>query len=259
MSAADMPLMPLKGGFDLVRSPQGWIVGRFDALDALQDVTHLVTTRRGLDEHLVRHDRAAAAERVAQALDARGCAWANQVHGADVLTVEGPGCAGEGDALITAAPGTAVMGVSADCLLILLADRTGGPVGVVHASWRGTVQQVAAATVRALRERFGVRPANLEACFCPQAMPCCYEVGDDVRAAATERLADAELYFQPRGGGKWTFNFGAANHAQLLDEGLSPDRIHVSGVCTICRPDWFPSHRARGDAAGRFLAAIARR
>ena len=48
----------------------------------------------------------------------------------------------------------------------------------------------------------------------------------------------------------------SANRDQLLRAGLREKNIHISGICTMCANDVFPSHRREGAAAGRFAAAI---
>ncbi len=242
------------GGFRFETLPTGWTVGLFAALESLRGVRHLVTTRRGPDPHAPLDQ---VAPDVAGAMAVTGAAWAKQVHGRGVLAVTTPGPAGEGDALITATGSLAVTGLSADCPLILLADRSGRAVGVAHASWRGTVKQIAPRAVAEMSRGFGVAPADLVACICPSAGPCCYEVQSDVLQAAVAGIGPHVEQFFPRRDGKMTFDLWQANTDQLLRAGLAPENIHCAGVCTLCRNDLLPSFRREGPAAGRFLAAIA--
>jgi hypothetical protein len=48
----------------------------------------------------------------------------------------------------------------------------------------------------------------------------------------------------------------SANRDQLLRAGVREKNIHISGICTMCANDVFPSHRREGAAAGRFAAVI---
>ncbi|HUT57664.1 MAG TPA: polyphenol oxidase family protein [Phycisphaerae bacterium] len=244
--------------FGLSELANGWTVGRFAALDGIGRVTHLVTTRRGLDVQLVARDRAAAADRLARAMGLGGVAFLRQVHGEAVVEVHRAGAAGSGDALITGESSLGLMGAAADCPLILLADRQGRAVGMAHASWRGTVRRIAAKTAGRLAERYGVPAAELVACICPSAGPRRYEVGADVVEAALEGIGpQARAFFASRDGQTF-FDLWSANRAQLVEAGLPPESIHVAGICTIERVDLFPSYRAEGDSAGRFAAVIAR-
>jgi len=239
--------------------PGGWEVGVFRALDALPGVVHAVTTRRGLDAAVAKSDPASAARRLAERLGLDGVAFSRQVHAAGILRVRSGGLAGEADALVTDTPSLGVMGLSADCPLILVADSAGPGVAVAHASWRGTMQSLAAGLVEALTGELGTAPADLIACISPAAGPCCYEVGPEVRRAAVQALGpDAQRFFRPGRADRLLFDLWSANRDQLLGAGLAACNVHTAGICTICRNDLFPSYRVEGDAAGRFVAVIGR-
>jgi copper oxidase (laccase) domain-containing protein len=160
---------------------------------------------------------------------------------------------------VTATPGLAVLGRSADCPLVLAAAPLaagGWAVGFAHASWRSTVAGITREMIAALA-RLGGDPATITAAIAPSAGPCCYEVGDEVRDAALAALGDdVARHFLPRGD-RWHFDLWAANLAQLAAAGVAPARVTISGVCTICHGERFWSWRAQGPAAGRFAAAIA--
>jgi YfiH family protein len=260
------------GGFRLERLSNGWLVGRFAALDAI-GVPHLVTTRQGPDVQQVRLDPAVAGREIAPILRVEGVAFLEQVHGGDVLACEQGGCAGYADGLATDKKGLAVLGKSGDCPIVLIADREHRAVGFAHASWKATVAGIVPATVRRMVD-FGCRPDDLVACICPSAGPCCYEVGDEVRSAALQGIGThAGAFFRPSGwqrqaelvdgssgtspaSGKYHFDLWQANTDALVRSGLARGSIHVSGVCTLCRNDLFPSHRKEGIAAGRFAAVV---
>lgn len=250
--------------FAIATLPNGWQVGRFPALageGGFAGLAHVVTTRVGLDAGVARSDRSAAAAQVADAMGLEGVAFCHQVHGPAVVRVDAAGLAGDGDALLTGRPGLGVMGFSADCPLVLVADPAGPAVGVAHASWRSTVQRITARLIEAMAGQLGAPPERLVACVCPSAGPCCYEVGGEVVQAAVDALGlGAERFFRERagGGGKFLFDLWAANRDQLIRAGVRKQNVHVAGVCTICRNDLFPSYRVEGPSAGRFVAVIGR-
>jgi len=244
--------------FALLRLDNGWTVGRFAPLEELGFVVHAVTTREGLDPVRAGRNRPAAATRLGAALGVKRVAYCRQVHGRSVVVVDSPGLAGEADGLMTDRPDLAMVGFSADCPLVLLADASTGAVGLVHASWRSTVEGITGRAVRVMRSQLGSRAETITACICPSAGPCCYEVGEDVREAARRSLGPGAEAFFPRRGERLFFDLCSANTEQLTQAGLSGKNIHPSGMCTICRNDLFPSHRVQGPGAGRFLAAIAR-
>jgi hypothetical protein len=260
-----------EGGFRLEQLANGWQVGRFAALEAI-GVAHCVTTRQGPDGQQVRHDPATAARDIAQILGLSKAAFLEQVHGGAVLVCAKEGCAGCADGLVTAASGLALLGKSADCPLILIADRHHRAVGFAHASWRATVAGITPAVVRRMVE-LGCKSSDLVACICPSAGPCCYEVGAEVRAAALGGIGPHAASFfrlaqRPRlgpgtaqaaaGGARIHFDLWRANACALARAGLAAGAIHVAGICTMCRNDLFPSHRREGASAGRFAAVIGR-
>ncbi|MEZ5320529.1 MAG: polyphenol oxidase family protein [Microthrixaceae bacterium] len=121
----------------------------------------------------LRHRRAAVA--------AGRWAWLRQVHGSTVVRVGGgdPVAGAEGDALVSAEPGTPLAVQTADCVPILLwstdAARSGGDrpvVAAVHAGWRGLYDGVVEATVAAMREE-GAR--SIGAAIGPHILPGHYE------------------------------------------------------------------------------------
>lgn len=243
------------GGFRLEPSLNGWLVGRFGALEEI-GVPHLVTTRQGPEVERVRHDTRAAGRQIAQFLGLDDAAFLEQVHGGDVLTCDGPGRVGRADGLVTAGRSLALLGKSADCPIVLIADRRGRAVGFAHASWRATVAGITSAVVRRMIE-CGCIAADLVACICPSAGPECYEVGQEVRMAAVERLGPhAGAFFHPGPNRKDHFDLWAANRDALTRAGVPSASVHTAGVCTLCRNDMFPSHRREGQAAGRFAAVI---
>jgi YfiH family protein len=258
-----------EGGFRLERLSNGWQVGRFTALEGL-GLAHFVTTKRGPDVQQIRHNPAAAGHQIAGVLGLEDAAYLEQVHGGDVVVCEKGGCAGFADGLVTATKGLALLGKSADCPIILIADRRQRAVGFAHASWRATVAGIAPGVVRRM-VALGCDPGDLVACICPSAGPCCYEVGEEVRAAALGRIGPHALSFfrlakRPRSArgrastavrsARHHLDLWRANACALARAGLPARSIHVAGICTICCDDFFPSYRREGDAAGRFAAVI---
>jgi YfiH family protein len=136
----------------------------------------------------------------------------------------------------------------ADCTPVLLADPKAGAVAAVHAGWRGSAVRAASAAVEALSEVFGSRPQDIVAGIGPAIGPCCYEVGQDVVDAFSDR---PELFFEGR------LDLWAANHQALVEAGVPAEQIEVAGICTQCESERFFSHRANGgQPAGRFAAVI---
>ncbi|MFN5377979.1 MAG: laccase domain-containing protein, partial [Ignavibacteria bacterium] len=87
---------------------------------------------------------------------------AQQVHGKTVVDVAARVSAAA-DSLVTAAQGVVVGVKLADCCGILLHDPTHRVVAAVHSGWRGTAQNIVAATIEHMQGAYGTNPASLRA------------------------------------------------------------------------------------------------
>ncbi len=182
-----------------------------------------------------------------------------QVHGDHVARVthaHGGQVLPATDALITDAPGLALMLRFADCTPVLLAAPRVGAVGLAHAGWRGTVARIAAKTALAMVAAFGCRPDEILAGIGPAIGPCCYEVGPEVEDAVRATFPGAdELFTHPTPGGRAHLDLWAANALQLREVGVT--QVECAALCTACQRHVFYSHRADGGRTGRFAALIA--
>jgi YfiH family protein len=168
-------------------------------------------------------------------------AFGSQVHGTAVRCLAEPP---DPDAPLIPADGqaTSVAGVApavvvADCLPIVLAAP--GAVAVVHGGWRGLAGGVIAEGMRAVRALGG--DGDVAAAIGPGAGVCCYEVGEEVHAAFAHH-GDAV-----RDGRN--LDLKAIARRELEAAGAS--EVHDVGLCTMCAPGLFFSHRRDGGVTGR--------
>lgn len=172
-------------------------------------------------------------------------ATVKQVHSSTCVMADGrSGVLGVGDALLENTPGGAVAVRTADCIPILLADEQKRAVAAVHAGWRGTAARIVRRAIETMGERFGTQPAGLHAAIGPGIGECCYEVGPEVAA-------------QFGGQGRMHLDLTEANREQLLEAGVTPQRIYASNLCTMCRSEDFHSYRRDREAAGRMYSFAA--
>jgi YfiH family protein len=158
-----------------------------------------------------------------------------------------------GDITLSLSPGVACGVRTADCVPILIADRTSGAVAAIHSGWKGTVANVAASGVRALRELVGSR-GDLLAAIGPHIEACCFEVGADVAAelAACSPLGAAVVI----AGDKQHVDLRRIVRAQLEAAGIDPAAIDDVRGCTVGDEERFHSYRRDGKIGGRLLSAI---
>jgi YfiH family protein len=189
---------------------------------------------------------------------------AKQVHSPDVRSVsdaddakrEPTAC----DALTANLPYTLVAIQIADCMPILIADERSGAFAAVHAGWRGTLGGIVARTVERMQQAYCSRPADLHAALGPAISAAVFEVGPEVIDAFRYNYAYAdELITDLKPNGKGHLNINLANVRQLIDAGLSQERIYDSGLCTWLCNDLFFSYRREHGAekpVGRLMGVI---
>jgi YfiH family protein len=166
--------------------------------------------------------------------------YGRQVHGTTVRRATEPPSeqrpVAPEDGQATALPGHPALVFTADCLPILLAAE--GAVAALHAGWRGLDEGVLDEGVRALRDVGGAGP--VQALVGPCARGCCYEVGEEVHARFVAYGARV---------GERNLDLAAVARAKLAEAGV--EEIHDTGLCTICEPELFFSHRRDEGVTGR--------
>ena len=173
--------------------------------------------------------------------DTATMAW--QVHGGVVTEARPRGVVRPGtvfercDGLWSDRRGQAMMLVTADCLPVALARVDGKPaVAILHVGWRGVVEGILEAGVRALGE------APVAAAVGPGIGPCCYEVGEEVVAPFRERFGDDVVQGRK-------LDLARAADRGLRDAGAAT--VERFDLCTSCHPELFFSHRRDRGRTGR--------
>lgn len=185
-------------------------------------------------------------------IDPDGIAMGWQVHGAAVARLSAPRRPNgfltraelpKLDGHATAGTGVIPTVLTADCLPVLLAAP--GAVAALHCGWRGLAAGIVAEGMRSLAELAGAEPDAVHAAIGPGAGPCCYAVGAEVEEAmAAAGLAEA---MTPAG----TLDLPLVARRALEAAGVPPAQVATVGICTICTPMLFFSHRREGGITGR--------
>lgn len=156
---------------------------------------------------------------------------AEQVHGAEVASIEQGGAGGfvRGvDGLMTCREDLLLGIYVADCGLIWLADTETGAVALVHSGRKGTEERILPQAVQAMSREFGTDPKHLLGVLGPCIRPPHYEV-----------------------------DFAAALIVQAREAGVG--RFIDCGLCTGAEVERFYSYRMEKGATGRMLGLIAPR
>ena len=116
--------------------------------------------------------------------------WLEQTHSTRVVILENESSR-SADAAITRKADTIAVVLTADCLPILLCNRSGSEVAAIHAGWRGLADGIIEATVVDMES-----PASeLIAWIGPAISQQCFEVGDEVREIFITKNQNAGSYF----------------------------------------------------------------
>ncbi|MCS6807843.1 MAG: peptidoglycan editing factor PgeF [Bacteroidota bacterium] len=155
----------------------------------------------------------------------------------------------ESDGMITQLQGVVLCVGIADCAGILLYDSSHNAVAALHSGWRGTCGNIVQQGITMMREHYGSHPSSLRAYVSPCASGKRYIVQHDVAqyfsAPALQRVSE----------NTYTFDNRLRITEQLLECGVLPEHIEVSGGCTIS-DERYHSYRRDGQRAGRMAAFI---
>ena len=240
---------------------------QFPNLSKFTDIKHAVFTRLsgysrppfeslnvalnvGDDPKNVKKNRKA----IAQCLGMDELVFVNQVHGANIISLKKENTAKatlskqqEGDALVTDIPGKSIAIQVADCQPVLLYEPARNVIAVVHSGWRGSIQNIIGRTIQCMKYEFGCTPEKIVGGIGPSLGPCCGEF------IHYKKEIPEEFWIHKTGNNH--FDFWAISSEQLCKAGVLPENIHISGLCTRCRTNYFYSFRGQG-TTGRLAGAI---
>ena len=190
----------------------------------------------------------------------------HQVHGTAIAVVENQATTREElegyDALITNVPGCVIGVRTADCIPVLLYDPVTSTVAAVHSGWKGTLNRISQKTIMKMRDTFGSDPHDIRAVIGPGICRKCFQVGEEV-----------VNYFKGNGidivpiyswdGPKQEGSMAGGHHLDLVEEnrillvesGVRPENIQLSGICTYEDGRFF-SARREGSDCGRIINTI---
>lgn len=184
--------------------------------------------------------------------------WLEQVHGTNVVDAQADGLTRCGDAVYIDKPGQGGAIMTADCLPVFFASKSGERVALAHAGWRGLVDGVLENTL----SRFPDAPEDISIFLGPAIGPCHFEVGVDVREAVLDAATSPTLANSIK---EQVFRPGPTEHKYFADlYKLADLRLRAQGAllitggdqCTFCDRHQFFSYRRDGQT-GRFASIIA--
>ncbi|USB34513.1 peptidoglycan editing factor PgeF [Paenibacillus sp. YPG26] len=225
----------------------------------------------GDDPEAVIANRAKLAESAGFPFDAWTCG--EQVHGTRIGVVDAEQ-RGRGrldrtssfedtDGLITHVPGIMLTSFYADCVPLYFLDPVHHVVGLAHAGWKGTVQQIALQMIVKMEEEYGSRPDQIRTAIGPSIGPCCYEVDEHVMSRVRSIVSESEqqdlaakVASASANPGKSMLNLKELNRIIMIKAGILPSHIECTTWCTSCSTDVFFSYRKENGITGRMASWI---
>ena len=166
------------------------------------------------------------------------------------------------DGLITNKKNLMLATTNADCILLLFFDPIKKVIANTHSGWRGTLQRISVKTVQKMIKEFGCHTQDIICCICPSIRKCHFEVDKDVKDMFQNEFCDLEenkfmdiqenkektihitdFIEEKIENTKWTIDTVLINKILLQKEGLKPENIIDSGICSVCNSDIVHSYR----------------
>ena len=166
------------------------------------------------------------------------------------------------DGLITQKKNLILATTSADCILMLFFDPVTKTIAAIHSGWKGTYQEIGSKAVQKMQKECGVKPENIICCMCPSIRSCHFEVQEDVKNMFAEKFGDLkDTIIQKKSSekGKWNIDTVLLNTIQLQKQGLKPQNIIDSKICTVCHSQILHSYRVEKEGFGLETAVIMRK
>ncbi|MBE8189837.1 MAG: peptidoglycan editing factor PgeF [Candidatus Thioglobus sp.] len=179
--------------------------------------------------------------------------WLLQTHSNICLDASSDDC--QADASITNKSGVVCSILTADCLPIFAANKSGTQVGVAHAGWQGIVNGV----IEEFISKFSA--ADLQVHFGPAISPKAFEVGEDLQQKFIQKDSKLQAAFTPKYTPKSTpksgkFQLDIYQAARIILNDLGVKSISGGGECTFCQADEYFSYRRDGEKSGRMAHLI---
>jgi hypothetical protein len=176
-------------------------------------------------------------------------AWLNQKHGTDIIIEPDKNDYLEGDASISFKSGKVCTVMTADCLPILVTNKSQNVVAAIHAGWRGLAKGVIEKTLLSMK----CNPEDIIVWLGPAISQEAFEVGDEVREIFLDSDESAKNCFKMNECNRWQADIYGLAKIRLKNIGVS--LIYGGEYCTFYDDDLFFSYR-RENICGRMVSMI---
>ena len=179
----------------------------------------------------------------------------NQVHGTKikVVTNENISELGDFDGSITNVPDINLVTMHADCAPIFAVDCETKSIGLAHAGWRGTVDNIAKELIDSMISNFNSKAENMLCFIGPAIHKCCFEIKEDI----IELFEKNDKSLLSRKDDKIYADISLCNKINLIRTGVKEENIFISDLCTMCNSDLLFSYRDQGSRKSYYGVMVA--
>jgi YfiH family protein len=178
-----------------------------------------------------------------------------QVHGTDIVEANAD-CVDQsnlpvGDGIWTSTKNLKIGIKTADCLPIILLDKSARCISVIHAGWRGLAAGILQVAIKSLR-RMGCDAADLTMLVGPSISLPSYQVGPEVVDAFWNapdlevKHSDLAFALYKSEADRWHIDLGGIAAMIAMEYEIMPAHIYVVRSCTFSHPDRWNSYRREG-------------
>ena len=175
----------------------------------------------------------------------------DQINSANVKTISTPGIVPKTDALVTSVSELFLGIQTADCFPVFIYDPEKKIVAIIHAGWRGVVQNILINALDLMFNKLLVSSSDLYVVIGPGLQKECFEVRFDVYKQFPEEFLDIHQDTFKR-----YLNLSGYLKQQLISLDIPAEQILVSQDCTKCNLERYYSYRRDGEKSGRMLGII---
>jgi YfiH family protein len=177
--------------------------------------------------------------------------YLKQIHSSKIYVYDG--VVEEGDSLITNKANTGIGVFTADCVPVILVDTENKVISSVHSGWKGTYNELVAATIDKMIVDYGSKVDNIKVFIGPHIKECCYEVSEEL----IKSFYNKETYKNTIIAKGRNLNLEKCVIKQCISRKIPNENIHSVGLCTYCSKDYeFYSYRKDKECGRLFSMAF---
>ncbi|MDY0235888.1 MAG: peptidoglycan editing factor PgeF [Gudongella sp.] len=154
------------------------------------------------------------------------------------------------DGLITRRDDIALITRFADCVPILLFDKTNKVMANIHSGWKGTLKEITKQAIYVMKRSFNSDPKDIVAVIGPAIGRDDFEVQIDVASQFKDKFIDWEDTIRKKNEIKYLIDLQEINKRILLDSGIQEKNLSIIDLSTYKEKEIFHSFRRDGEKFG---------